>query len=1229
MAVPNKIELKPRAPEVKESMSTPASAMAKATESLISLLQKINDLGDAKKAIVHAKDLYNSGDTTKANKAKELTLGIFKRLQQIGKAPEGLDIAKVQQHLTAGKYTELADSMKETKDKGDASKLKNPETLIRRIAIVKKDKPLDKAQQVANEAINNDLVKEINDEVGARKKAVDKEEEDVQKEFKSLLMLVEKKASVEEKKELGLIRANIEAGAVGEVDTKKQIEKLRREIKDKVEAKIKNDEVDNTGAKNRVAEDLLAGKTTEARKGLVARVKHSKKGEQVFADLRLKTLVEGMDKVVNSIDQGIGLHEAVRELHPKEIREVRALLSSLEAIPDVDERSPYYDEQYVEFVNGLHLGSEEILGLKKMLESVDVQYAQAELNRSAPGERGSRSTTRRFAEPEPVLDDKGRVLGGMELGLLSEDERKIEYEKGLEKFNELFEPTSDGGYRERSLESQLLAKVKEVERYGYQRLEQRESFLNINMKDLFDYMEQSDKTNGTAHHEMIDHDYYLKHGVAKLRDEFMSPAEGSEAAKQKKEFEQWWYQEVSFNQRGLAYEGLFERRNQSPRMARLNSLMEIIGVSTSKKGLANWMAMSYGTIDQQNNSYVNEEFMGKLAGAWTNQGVDFRLEDMLKEYREEISFADNDTRNNIYLSFDKTRPNKEREKASISVFDTTSFMQKEITDKELRSKLGIPDWWHGKYGTMIYKYSESAKRGETRRIIWDHFLEKELGVDMSSLNGNEDDIFNRYSLMFDLGFQYSVVHKQLHQMIGNASFQKGELELPGAAAEMHLKLDPLAYPKLFAPRFQFLNVQLKEAWALFDPGVRDYVTMAPQDYAAHFTEKSIGKDGEFRKFTNEGAMTIGATFLGEKTDPAAIAAENELREIFNGQYDKSEKLVKEGALWHWGLEPGKGKNKEMDAYLQLGVYGDQKSSFRRSASEVTKRLLVNQPSRATLEMMNWDTYCEMAKNPAMTRMIKAAKTPEEKWRVFAETFGEHSFNHTAPAAKRSGDHPVKYGVERYNKHVEAFLAWTEDPFNQEKFDALLNVPTAVNAGIVAGLAEKNLKFVMMLRERMGRGELGGGSMRRFKRHQGKNTITMDTSVGLGGDGDNEWPAIETEKIKNNNWLFIDPIQNKSIPESLGIGVPEDSQIILDLLKGQRAKGRIPDDMYRKFYREIVNGVLWEPKKGVIINVYNLLTLTALTDWLGPQLGITGYELRKVIWENTEKTGSNLWKYLSS
>ncbi len=144
----------------------------------------------------------------------------------------------------------------------------------------------------------------------------------------------------------------------------------------------------------------------------------------------------------------------------------------------------------------------------------------------------------------------------------------------------------------------------------------------------------------------------------------------------------------------------------------------------------------------------------------------------------------------------------------------------------------------------------------------------------------------------------------------------------------------------------------------------------------------------------------------------------------------------------------------------------------------------------------------------------------------------------------------------------------------------------------------------------------------------KTALTkFDTSKGLRGSGDSEWPAFKTEHITNNKF-FWDPIQHKSVPESVGIGVPVDKQILLDLIKAQRAKGRLPDNLYRHFYKEITNSVIYEKQLGPIINAYRWLTLEPLLEWMAPQLGITGHELRHVLSENTEKSAEKFWHYLN-
>lgn len=1233
-ANPDKIETRPTTEPVKEV--APIGGMAEVVSSLVNMIQKINDLYDANKALKRANELYVLGDM---DKAKDLAIGIFKRLEQLGKMPKGLNSAEIQEKIQSNKFDSLAQEVKKIQGGGRARTDRKLVNLVHGLAEPMKIDPV--RDPVRHEDENKALKKKVSKYVKGRETALGVEEKQIHAELADLLKKIENTSvNTQTISELTNLREVISAGYLGEVDAKYQIDALRKSIAKGADKFGKENKSSSVGDLAKIAGDVVTGDVPGALEKVGEIIGQGKQGEKVFVT-RLGKLMEGMDKVKSGLSKGLSIQESVRGLHESEIREVRSLLSSTRKVVDPAERSPYYEEKYVDFIETLGLSEKELSGIIKMANSIDVHYQREQISLEVKDgklsvERPRKNPRTGLADGEVRMSSDGQPMYGIDsLGMMRPEDVEALYETGKEHFNEVYEELPNGRFRERNFAEQLQRALDRAKDMKLQQNTQRESFLNINMQELFVAMQEYDKNNppNTAAgemsiHEMIDMDFYRDHQVAKLKDEeVLNNPDG----RNKKRFEDWWYQEVSFNQRGLAYEGLFERRNQSPRMQRLNSLMEIIGVGTEKKGLANWMAMSYSTIDQQNNSYVNAEFMGKLATVWTNQGVDFRLENMLKEYREQISLVgENGERKNTN--------DRGQEIGTISVFDAVSFLQKDIPnttpeDRQMRADLGIPDWWKGKWGTYVYKYSETGARTKARRAAWDYFLEKELGVDISpaSLRKVElDTISNKYQLMFDLAFQYSVVHKQLHMMVGNASFQKGELELPGAAAEMHLKLDPLAYPKLFAPRFQFLNVAFKEAWAVFDPGVRDYVTMAPQDYASHFTEISKGKDNVPRQITDNGSPTIGAVFLGGRTDEQALQAEKKLLEIFNGKYDKNKKLIKEGALWHWGVEPGKGQDKEMDIYLELGVYGDPKSCFRRSAGKITEQLLANKPSPEILDMMSWDKYCEITKNPRDKAYLTSSDpsiTPEMKWKYFATHFGEESFNHATPSAKRSGDHPVKYGVENFNKYVEAFMAWTSDPFNQEKFDALLDVPTAVNAGMVPKRAEKNLQFIMKMAERIGRRELGGGSMYRFDRDKETGTIKVDVSHGLNGLNDNEWPAIDAKPIKNNKWYW-NPVQHKSIPESVGIGVPEDSQILLDLIKGQRAKGRIPDNMYRKLYREIANSVLWERKKGVVVNLYHWAKLDPVFDWLGPQLGITGYELRKVLSESTEKTTSQLWKYLN-
>lgn len=1257
---PEKFVTRAEIGKVKET--TPdATPLVEAVSSLVNMIQKINDLGDASKALSKAGELFNQGDT---EKARDLAFKVFDRLKQVGKVPEKLNLSRIQSTIDDGKYKDLVKEINSVRESGDAKDQTSSEDLLKRLENdTSKNYPDKKDKKIELDTLKDEMFGEVQ----TKESEIVGRERQLQQELSELLSKIESKEN--DSNNIQQIQAKkliIEAGLIGQVDVPKQLEMLKDKIKENRIRFERKGEKANLSEWGNVAGKMLTGRPLEAMQGVAEIVKKSSKGEQVFIS-RLYNLTTGMEEIKKGTAKGLSIQDAVRKLNDTQIREVRSMLSSMDKIEDEAMRPPYYDEKYVEFTKALNLDKVEASGLFKVLEAVDVNYQRAELNRPSPnlnqnGESRSKPRHRagepqindmRMADEGLVMDEAGnptRATAGIDSLGLNEEGLDAMKQSGKTHFDDLYEDLGDGKRRERTMQEQLEIQMDRAQKLG--RNEQRESFLNINMQELFVHMQ---KTRPDLY-AMIDMDFYAEHQVAKLKNDVLSNA------KEKKAFEDWWYQEVSFNQRGLAYEGLFERRNQSPRMQRLNSLMEIIGVATDKKGLANWMSMSYGTIDQQNNSYVNAEFMGKLATFWTNQGVDFRLEDMLKQYREEICVV-----------------NKEGERGekigTISVFDAVSFMQKDIPqNSELRKKLGIPEWWEGKFGTMIYKYSEGETRGKARRAIWDHFMQEELGIDLSKMDtAQADAISNKYQLMFDLGFQYSVVHKQLHMMLGNASFKKGELELPGAAAEMHLKMDPLLYPKLFAPRFQFLNVAFMEAWALYDPGVRDYVTMATQDYASHFTEtgfiETVEKLANGRERvtvsidldTDNGSPSILSTFFDDKENSIfrnseglkerrieldsferdkpkkykdaaeAKAAKDKLIDDNIGKFSpevqkriqaarKLEKIFKD-SIWHWGTKPHGDHTTVIGTYMELGSHGDMKSAFRHSAGKVTENLLAARPDKEILDLMNWDKYCDIVKDPRMKERIDATSDVNEKWRIFAETFGEQSFNHSTPSAKRSGDHPVKYGVEQFNKYTEAFLAWAEDPFNQEKFDALLAVPTSVNAAVIPKMSAKNLRFLLAMSERMGRRELGGSEMQRFKRDPATKTIKVDTSKG------NEWPSIELETIKNNRW-FWDPIQHKSIPESVGVGVPVDKQILLDLIRGQRAKGRLPDDVYSKFYKTITNSVLWEKDLGTVVNLYKWITLETPLEWLAPMMGITGHELKHILSENTEKTAEKFLHYVN-
>lgn len=1232
-----------------EVLKIPLSSVGETVERLVALVARITDLDDAQKALDVAKLAYKNG---KVEESKDLVTQIFARLQDLGKAPKGLDAISVQEHLQAGHAEKIEEMLKE-QVKGGKGGVAIVDTDVEAVfknlpkMFVKDEmKPGQTPAEVATAAAANkaslDAKKDINAQITTKKTEVDTREQNFLKELEGLMdnLSGSTKLKTDVQLQIKEMRQWVDEGWTGTTRIEEQIKAL----KTKLESELLTEDGKNIKDVDQLLQARKKSKTGGF--GVVAKTIDNLKGDQIQL-YKLGNLVSGLNKVQEASAKGLDLKEATRTILPEEIAELRKFLSSGEEILDVDKQPLNYDPMYAELNKRLSTSftDSERAAAFRLVQAVDVNYSEMKSNQGVDQEavvqRRQRSTQGRAADMDVDRDERGnpRVPSGVEYMSGAANHQNLEniYVNQQDRFKELYEELPGGGYVPKGLDKQLAEAHERALEYDRQRslLEHghREAFVNVDMKSLGDYIEKydNDHPGEPSLLDMLDKDYYLKYKVTKLKEEVMRDKSKLQY------FEKWWIQEKLHETRMLAYEGQFEKRQGSTRMIRYNSLDEIVGISTAVKGYSTWMAMSFNVIDQQNNAYVNQELMGKLNAFWTNQGVDFRLDNMLKLYREEICLFDNIT------------GDKGKKIGDISMYDTVSFLQKDITDPKLREELGIPEWRDIKFGTMVYKYSNSKKRDNVRGIVWKYFAKSELGIDWDNPEqvpaDQKDRIMNMYQNMFDLAFNFATSHKLLNTMIGDSSFTKEKVELPGAAAEMHLKLDPLLYSRLFVPRFNWLNKGFKELWFLFDPGVRDYVAMARQDYAGQYTTFDVKKYKEWKVEKNStrkadlakdltvrglegenGAWTIMSGMLGgydktkaESFGGSQIEAAFELQQVF----DK--------ALWHWGAKaPGHGHSaKETDIMFELGVSGEASTAYRRSTGKIIKILSENQPSNDTLKLIDWKKYCDIVQNPRIEKYLTGDHSLEEKWQFFAKTFGEGSFDHSSASTKRPGDHTLKYSLENYNKYVESFLKWMDNPYDRTNDDALNEVPRAVNAPSMRPLQIKRFNVMKMLAEKMGRSELLGGSGWRLFTDPDTNETKFDTSQGIGEDGDNQLPAYQIQEIKNNRSL-LDPIQNRSIANSRGVGTPQDPNWWMDWAKGLYAEGVLSENDYKRIYKELVNGVWVEPKLGFIGNTWRWVNgAEPFFEWLAPQFGLTAHELKHILSENAEKTASNFLKYLNS
>lgn len=1175
--------------ELGKKTEKPVESLVDSITGILTSVLKIKDLRGAQAALQEAQELKDAG---KSDEARDLALRVFERLKAVGEdaeeLPEKTEILALANRGEYGELTRLvAKKRKEIDAPGQIDKWKQvvdrtkfAEDELRKMDRKKKrleggDKTDDKVAEIVK------LPKEAADAMRVRAMELAETEAElhgkVMENVEQLTGQLEGERGLKKKKELKTEYDNMLAElamsgrselSLGDVRaTKEKLKELWREMSHK------GDEiVQQVRERAKEGEKKAGGK--EPWPVRMVRKLQSEKAAAAAVVARSKQLARVLGGLEEKLKLGLSFEQICRDLKPEEIGPILDWFESMK-IKSGDKR---YDPVLAELNRNLVEDPEGFRLFARLVENVKVVYEQQRYEEAAEGmrERGQRVPSREeggyMDYEQPMQRDQfGRPVYGRPPEATDFDPRGAAFLRdrwNADWVNEWM--------REKTVEDRQ--RLMEMQRSDY-----REEMMNVNFDSLLEDVPELK--------DYLDIESFKAGKVARLKAEYRNDP------KKKEEFARLWLQQMLYEQRIIAYEGVFQGAHQDARITRYNTLMSIMDIGTELKGLAKFHAQMFGAVDKQQNSFLNEDALHEMVAMWTTQGPDFRMEDMFKEYRENLYVLDADGK-------------RMREPiGNISLYDVVHKLKMRVENPTERAALEMPEGVSRHYGTMMLRRTESEKRTADRKVIFFSLMKDIIGEEkLGGLDeGQQEWLYARYQSYLDFGVNYLWTHKQLHQAVGNASFEPNKYELPQALPEMLYKADF----KLCMDYFRIYSVggASKDAFVVGDSGMRDEKTMAPKDFANHLLNVET---------TTQGAPGILEAFFGGR------AVNQNHAEWFGKAMEK--------AIFHNGYYD---KNNPVSMAAKIGDESNMLSGTRYPDAETIDILRQMDPPAGFVEAIEWGTeedpgvFAKIVKNPELVKKLTSTElTKRQKWDVFVGRYADDYYSTTAANAKRM-DHFEKYGLKSHFQWYAAELAWQLTPINNTKALEAMQPAQAVNAGIVPALVGNFLTYTKWANEALGPRWLGGGKTERVKKDK-DGKIKFTTDYGMLGQGNSEWPALDAEPLVNDSFFF-NPIHKTSVNNASNVGSYQDELAIKNLAEDFQRAGMLPEDKFVEYVQEHVNkSFFWAEKQSPVINLWKLVTLESSFDYMGNVwFGIPGHMLRDAWGEATKEEVEKIWKYFSN
>lgn len=1241
--------------EVKEKK--PTESLIDSIAGILTSIVKVKDLRGAQVVLQEAQRLKDEGDS---DGARDLALEVFEQLKRIGESEELPEKAEILAMANQGEYGKMAKLVErgkrdikgpgqrgKWKQVGDRAQfveddlkgferkkeraLKEEKDLSDKVRTTfekrEKQKFVEKHQekQAGVLGIENNVAEQLKERAVELAETEAELHHEVMENVERLVGQLEGEKKLKKKKELmgeyddmltELKMSGRSELSLGDVQaTKKKLGEVWREM-----SKRGDEIVDKL--KEKAAESEKAARGKEPWPIRMVRKLQGEKMAVAAVVARTKQLAKTLNAIEDKLKLGMSFEQVCKELNPDEIGPIMLWFENLE----VKSKDRSYDPVLAELNKNLVEDPEGFRLFARLVENVKIGYGQQRYEEAAEGmrARGYRApqTEREYIEgyaqpfdidPATGMPRYGRSKGETEFNLGGVDFLQQRWRA----------PWVEGWMRARSHEE-------EVRSIREQRVQYNQEMMNVNFQSLIEDVPEFA--------EYLDLEAINQRKPVRLKEELRNNE------KKQKEFQMLWLQQMLFEQRLIAYEGVFSSAHQDARVTRYNTLMQIMDVGTELKGLARFHSQMFGAVDKQQNSFVNEDALNEMIAMWVGQGPGFRLEDMLKEYRENLYVYAGDGK-------DKGKRinvrNRSGEIVDVSVYDVLHKLRSEVTAEDkakfnaLFAEAGddlMPENMSRHYGTMMLRRTESNKRNADRKLVFFSVME-DLDVDVDSLTDTQKDwLFGKYQSYLDMGVNYLWTHKELHQAVGNASFivgtklnKEGEMvddrgrkvkyELPQGLPEMLYKADF----KLCMDYFRIYSVggAAKDAFVFGDSGMRDDKTMAKSDFGNHLFSVET---------TTQGAPGILEAFFGGKSA--------------NKKHAEAFKQMMEKAIFHHGYF---NKKDMVSLSTKIGDASNLTSGTRRSDSMTTRELKKIRVTDEFVEAIEWGTadnpgvFAKIVKNPRLIKVLTSDKLTVNgkeitdnkelarlKWNAFVERYGDDYYSTTAANAKRM-DHFTKYGLKSHFEWYAAELAWQMAPTNNTKAVEALNPASAVNAGIVPQLSKNFMEYLAWANEKIGQRWWGGGKTKRLKLNETQQ-IQWRTDVGMMGQGDSEWPMMQSEDLTNPAFTIFNPIVKRtSVNASRNVGTLEDEQAMKNMAEDLQRAGKLSVEDYTKYVKEhVIKSFFWSKKESPFVNLWRLVTLEAAYEYMGSMwFNIPGHMLREALREANKEELEKLSKYFSS